>query len=208
MQSEFFIRFYRKALNRQMVGLPSQLGYQIVNDICKKPVKLSGGCCCEGAALALWTDKLPVSVRAHISNMQFTKDTYKDVFETADKYFLSSKQLPAAAAISSVPDSLDETLPAFNTQNQPQQVAAVANRGGRGRGNRGQNRGNRGGRGGQNRGQSNQQTNQAQGKPRGPRHHSSPPDQCCERHFKHGDQAWFCVAPLTCPWVNKVQARP
>ena len=26
---------YKKALQRQLVGLPSQLGYQIVNDVCK-----------------------------------------------------------------------------------------------------------------------------------------------------------------------------
>ena len=27
---------YRKALGRTMTGLPSQLGYQVINDICKK----------------------------------------------------------------------------------------------------------------------------------------------------------------------------
>ena len=32
---------YRKALTRTMVGLPSQLGYQIVDDVCKKATKLS-----------------------------------------------------------------------------------------------------------------------------------------------------------------------
>ena len=65
---------YRKALTRQMVGLPSQLGYQIVNDVCKKSSKLSG-CCCEAAVLALWEMKLPLNIRAHISNMTFSKDT-------------------------------------------------------------------------------------------------------------------------------------
>ena len=58
---------YQKALTRTMVGLPSQLGYQILNDICKKPKKLDG-CCCAGATLALWSLQLPVSIRAHISH--------------------------------------------------------------------------------------------------------------------------------------------
>ena len=39
---------YRKALSRTMTGLPSQLGAQIVEDVCKKPSKLEG-CCCAGA---------------------------------------------------------------------------------------------------------------------------------------------------------------
>ena len=43
---------YKKSLSRQLVGLPSQLGYQIVNDVCKKPSKLNG-CCCDGAVLAI-----------------------------------------------------------------------------------------------------------------------------------------------------------
>ena len=36
---------YRRALTRTMVGLPSQLGYQIVDDVCKKPSKMDGCCC-------------------------------------------------------------------------------------------------------------------------------------------------------------------
>ena len=111
---------YKKALTRQMTGLPSQLGYQIINDICKKSTKLSG-CCCEAAAMALWSMSLPVNIRAHISNMPFTKDTYKSVFEAADKVFLSAKQVTVAAmsvGSGSGSASLDETLPAFSTQNQ------------------------------------------------------------------------------------------
>ena len=65
---------YRRALTRTMAGLPSQLGYQIVDDVCRKPQKLVG-CCCAGAALALWTLQLPVNVRAHISNSVFNADT-------------------------------------------------------------------------------------------------------------------------------------
>ena len=43
---------YRKALTRTMTGLPSQLGSQIVDDVCKKAIKLDS-CCCAGAVLAL-----------------------------------------------------------------------------------------------------------------------------------------------------------
>ena len=71
---------YQKALQRTMTGLPSQLGYQIIDDICKKVKKLEG-CCCAGAAQALWTLQIPVNVRAHVSNMEFTVATYKSVFE-------------------------------------------------------------------------------------------------------------------------------
>ena len=75
-----------------MTGLPSQLGAQIIDDICKKNKKLEG-CFCDQAAFALWSLQLPVAVRSHISGMDFTKDTYKSVFEAADKFFKSSKQV-------------------------------------------------------------------------------------------------------------------
>ena len=75
-----------------MVGLPSQLGLQIIDDICQKPDKLSG-CCCDRAALAIWSQKLPVNIRAHISQKDFNKDTYKEVFEAADQVYLASRQV-------------------------------------------------------------------------------------------------------------------
>ena len=189
-----------------MTGLPSQLGYQIIGDICKKPTRLDG-CCCAGATLAIWSNQLPVNIRAHISNKPFSKDTFKEVFEAADRVYLSSKQVSVSAV------KLDETLPAFTQQNQPGQVAAIGrnrqNQGGQpssgtGRGatqnNRGRGRGgrnNRGGRGGT-----------AQSRPRGPRHSSMPPETCCDRHYVHGSDAWYCLAPLTCPWKDRCAQRP
>ena len=184
-----------------MSGLPSQLGYQIVNDVCKKAAKLNG-CCCAGAVLAIWSMKLPVGVLAHISNLEFNKDTFKEVFETADKVHQSSQQLRVEAV------SLDETQPAFDPQNQPE-VAAFTNKGqrpnrgggqsgsnGGARSNRGngraRGRGSRGGRG---------------GATRGPRHSSNPPESCCDRHYVHGASAWFCTKPLSCPWVSRVSER-
>ena len=197
---------YRKALSRTMVGLPSQLGYQIVDDICKKPQKLVG-CCCSAAALALWTDKLPVNVREHISNEDFSADTYKSVFNAADKVFLSGRPSQVAAV------NLDETQAAFSPHNQPSaEVAAISgknknNRGGsngRGSGRGGRNnRGNRGGRGGNSNGSGSSN--------RGTRHASVPDslaDKLCSRHYTHADQAWYCLAPTTCPWKNKCVSRP
>ena len=150
--------------------------------------------------------KLPVNIRAHISKMDFTHATYRDVFEAADQVFLSSRQVSVAAVTvnnGSGADALNETVAAFTVQNQPQ--VAAANRGRGQRGNR-RGRGQRGSRGSRGAGQSGGQPQQNTS--RGPRHHSMPPEACCDRHFKHGDQAWYCLAPLTCPWVTKVSAKP
>ena len=73
---------------------------------------------------ALWQLQLPVGVRAHVSNMEFSQATYKQVFEAADKVYLSSKQVSVAAMASSVAavsvgDELNETQAAFIPQNQP-----------------------------------------------------------------------------------------
>ena len=186
-----------------MVGLPSQLGLQIVNDICKKPVKLDG-CCCEGAALALWSLQLPSNIRAHVSGKPFTKDTYKEVFQAADEVYLSSKQVTVAALMTEKRSTnLNETQPAFSQQNQPVVAAVAANRGGGARS--GTNRGGNSGRGGRNRGRGRGGSgNQS----RGPRHSSNPPDSCCDRHFRHGADAWYCLLPLSCPWASKVTAKP
>ena len=202
---------YCKALSRSMVGLPSQLGAQIIEDICRKPKKLEG-CCCAGAAFALWSLQIPVNIRAHVSNMDFTSATYKDVFQTADKVYLSSKQVSVAAMSRSAPPSsasaasgaLDETLPAFHSHNQ--EVAAIGQKGqGKNKNNRNNKNKGQGGQGGQG-GQSGQE-NQSK-----PKKHSSVPDkladQMCSRHYRHGASAWFCVAPLTCPWSSKVAPRP
>ena len=185
---------YRKALTRTMVGLPSQLGLQIVNDVCKKSKKLDG-CCCSAAVLALWSLQLPVNVRAHISNETFDKDTYRRVFEAADQVFLSSKQVTVAAVAR--PVSMDETLPAFSEHNQPQ-VAAVKSQNNK---NQGQGKGQK-----KNKNKKGQ-NGQGQSKPRGPRHASMPPESCCDRHYVHGDQAWYCLAPTTCPWVSRITPR-
>ena len=199
---------YCKALTRTMVGLPSQLGNQIVDDVCKKAVKLSG-CCCASAVEALWQLQLPVGVRAHVSNMEFSKDTYKQVFEAADKVYLSSRQVSVAAMASSVAavsvDNLDETQAAFTTQNQPQVAAFGKGASGSGRGGRNRNNKNKN----QNSGSKPQgATDKDKDKTRGKKHSSNPPDSVCSRHYRYGPESWYCVAPTTCPWKDKVASRP
>ena len=185
---------YKVALTRTMTGLPSQLGHQIVQDICKKSKKLEG-CCCDAATFALWSIQLPVNIRAHISNMTFNSTTYKDVFEQADKVYLSAKQISVAAlALQGGQADLDETQPAFLAQNQPQEVAAMKSQPAKNKKNK--NNKNKG------KGQG-----QGQKKPRGPRHSSSPPESCCDRHYVHGPDAWYCLQPTTCPWVNRITPK-
>ena len=173
---------YCKALSRTMVGLPSQLGNQLVDDVCKKANKLSG-CCCASAVEALWQLQLPVGIRAHVSNMEFSHATYKQVFEAADKVYMSSKQV-SVAALKVAAVSLDETQAAFEVQNQPvAEVAAIKNQ----------------------KKNKNQKNNKGQ-KPRGQKHSSVPDNlanKMCDRHFRHGARAWYCLSPDSCPWKNK-----
>ena len=200
---------YLKALSRTMTGLPSQLGKQIINDICRKSTKLEG-CCCAQAALAIWSNALPVNIRAHISNMDFTKETYKGIFEAADSIYLSTKQVNVAAMAAAA--NPDETLPAFDPQNQPQ-VAAVASRGGKKNKGRGGQRGgssNRGSGSGRGGGGGNSSNRGGGARARGPKHSSIPDsqaDKMCDRHYVHGEDAWYCVKPLSCPWKDKVTPR-
>ena len=182
---------YCKALTRTMVGLPSQLGNQIVDDVCKKANKLEG-CCCAAAVEALWQLQLPVSVRAHVSNMEFNHATFKDVFEAADKVFMSAKQVSVAAlAIAAV--DLDETQSAFTSQNQPgAEVAAFA------KGQSGKNK-------------KNKKNQNNKNKSRGQKHSSVPDgqaDKMCDRHYRHGASAWYCLSPDSCPWASKVTPKP
>ena len=199
---------YHRALSRTMVGLPSQLGAQLVDDVCKKPKKFVG-CCCPGHVQALWLLQLPINVRSHISNMPFTKDTYKEVFEAADKCYMSAQQVSVAALSATVGSAsgssaaatgLDETLPAFQSHNQ-QQVAAF------GQNNKNKGQGQKKNKNNKNKGQGQAQS----GRSRGQKHSSIPDniaEKMCDRHYRHGDSAWYCVAPLTCPWATKVSSRP
>ena len=147
-------------------------------------------CCCAKAVRALWTIQLPLQVRSHVADMAFNKDTYKTVFASADKVYLSTKSTEVSAGVAAIsaPQPVDEVA-AVRGQRQ--------NRGGRGRGN---------GRGGSssNRGGSSNQNNS--NPPRRPK--PTVPDGCCSNHKKWASDAWFCLEPLTCPLVNKCSAKP
>ena len=200
---------YCRALSRVLVGLPSQLGAQLIDDVCKKAKKFDN-CCCAGHVHALWSQKLPVNVRAHISNMPFTKDTYKEVFQAADKVFLAAKQVSVAAfghasqsaEGAAATQGLDETLPAFLSHNQEVAAFGQSNKNNKGQGQSQKNKNK-----GQN-GQNNKNKNNKGHVNTGQRHSSNPPDGVCSRHFRHGDTSWFCTAPLTCPWASKLAPRP
>ena len=69
--------------NRVLSGKPSQLGKKLIDDICPGDVKLQG-CHCAKTVLAMFRGQLPVVIRNHISEMTFSKDTYKAVFAKAD----------------------------------------------------------------------------------------------------------------------------
>ena len=202
---------FKKALSRVLTGLPSQLGQQLINDICKNSVKLSCGCCAN-AVYTLWTLQLPLTVRSQISNMKFDRNTYHAVFQAADNIFLSTRAPEMSASVAAV-----VSVPKASSAGAvSEEVGAV------GSGNRGGARGNRNGRGrNQNRNAQNARSGTGGGgssggsnasgnapKGRGTRHASGPPSSCCDNHYRWGADSWFCLAPLSCPWKDKIGTRP
>ena len=195
---------FERALNRVMVGKPSQLARKLVEDVCRK--KLKDCPCCPSNVSALWKRHLSSAVRAGIAHMEFSQANFNAIIELADKIHDNTTTAPAVAAVrTSAPQpSLDETQPAIPYANP--EVAAIrgSNRGGRGRGRGGRN--NRGGRGGQSGGQ-------AQGQaPRhkGPKHPDLPAGDWkgCQMHFKWGKSVFFCTEPSTCPWKDITAPKP
>ena len=202
---------FKKALGRVLIGLPSQLGKQIVDDICDRPIKLRG-CCCAKAANALWTAQLPVNINEHVSNMDFNDRTYLDVFDAADKVYLSSKTITSVAAIVagrhpglSIAEGEDSPLNTAMTE-----VAALTKKKNKNNKNQNQNQNGQNKNDQKSKPQKGQQSEQGQSQKghKGPRHSSNPPHTCCDVHFVHGDGAWFCGNPTKCPWKDRVVERP
>ena len=185
---------YKKALGRVLVGLPSQLGKQLVDDVCDRPIKLRG-CCCHKAVNALWSNQLPVNICQHISNYDFNSDTYLDVFEAADKVYLSSRNVTSVAALTSAAAApgfsinASENNPLNTAFSEKQQVSAVSKPPKKPK-------------------KEKKNKNQGQQGRKGPRHSSNPPHTCCDNHFVHGAESWFCQKPLSCPWKDKVVEKP
>ena len=102
----------------------------------------------------------------------------------------------------------------YSFQSHNQEVAAIGQGKGQGRNRNNRNNRNRGqgGQSGQSQGgQSGQSGQENKNQSKGQKHSSVPDklaDQMCTRHYRHGASAWFCVAPLTCPWSSKVAPRP
>ena len=199
---------YKKALGRVLTGLPSQLGQQLLHDVCSKPQKLSCGCCAK-AVRTLWSLQLPVAVRSHISGMEFNVNTYRQVFEAADKVFLSTKHTDVSAGVAAVKLAANTNTDS-STEVSASQVAALKPTKRKNKKNKNKNQsGTNGGGGTSNSNNSSASSNSgASSSGRGPRHHSSPPSSCCDNHYKWGPDSWFCLEPLSCPWKNKVTAKP
>ena len=77
---------YIRAKNRVLSGKPSQLGKALINDICTCQVKLQSGCCAK-IIWVMYREALPVVIRNHIAELQFNKDTYRQIFQKSDQIF-------------------------------------------------------------------------------------------------------------------------
>ena len=187
---------FDKAIARVMTGTPSQLGRQILNDICPA-VKPLEGCHCEDTVLGIWRRSLPQVVRCAIADMEFNKSTYQAVFDKADDVWASNRaSTTVVAALSKA------SIAANGAEATTDQVAAVqASKNGR--------RNNKPPRGGAGGGSGSAGGGANQAKPnRGPRHPDLPPPGSCGLHWKFGKAAWKCADRHNCPWRNYESPRP
>ena len=175
---------FKKALGRVLVGLPSQLGQQLINDICGKQQKLVG-CCCAKAVYTLWCLQLPLNLRSQIADKPFNHATYEEVFQSADKIFLSTQTTDMAASVAAIVAPV--------TANSPKaagaaEVSAVKSskppKSGKPNNNSNSN-------------------SSGSSKPR-----PSVPDGCCSNHKKWAGNAWFCLDPTKCPMATQNVPRP
>ena len=185
-----------RALSRVMVGRPSQLAKQLMDDLCKcRPVLKTT--CCQNMIFGLWRRQLSTAVRNSVAGMSFDQNSYQAVLDHADQVHYSNKfdnpSKASVAAISVESSSEEVSVAAISTKNR--------GRGGN-RGNRGRNRGGQTGGGNQS----------SQPKPaatvKGPRHPDGPPSGVCQIHHSYGKSAWWCLNPHSCPWKNYTTPRP
>ena len=188
---------FDKAISRVMTGSPSQLGKQILNDICPQNKPLTG-CHCADTVLGIWRRSLPQAVRNQIADMEFSAATYNAVFDKADSVWSANKASTSVVA----------TLNKASSNTQDPEVAAVTttkknkkpkgNRGGGGGSGNGSNQKGAGGGGGAS----------SSGTNRGPRHPDNPPPGSCGVHWKFGKAAFFCADRHNCPWRNFENPQP
>ena len=201
-----------RALNRVLVGKPSQLARALVSDICKQNPKLECPCC-PAVVGTLWKRQLSSAVRAGIAHSKFNKENFNEIVQLADDIHADTAPASAAASVAAVRQNLDETQPAIP---YPTQVAAVRG-GGNFRGNRGGNSGGRGQSrgGGNNRGGGGASGGSGRGggngsRFRGTKHPDLPQGEWkgCAMHFRWGRGAFFCAQPSTCPWRDITTPKP
>ena len=185
---------FKKALSRVLVALPSQLGATLINDICDQPTKLEG-CCCAKIVRTLWTMQLPLGVRSFVANMDFTAQNYNDVFQAADKVFLSTKDTEVSPAVAAV--TLKDKK--SGGANPSPEVAAVQPSKNKGGGSSGNNKAGK---------PNSSSSSSSSSNRRGKKHSSNPPSSVCDNHYKFGDQSWHCLSPFTCPWKDRCVRRP
>ena len=174
---------FDKAISRVMNGTPSQLGRQIINDICPDVNPLVG-CHCADVVLGIWRRSLPQVVRNQIADMDFNSTTYAAIFDKADSVWTANSASTTAAA------ALEATVAAIGGRGSGRGGGRGGNRGGRG-----QSSGNRGG-GASAAGSS------------APRHNDNVPSNACNLHKKFGKAAWRCGDRHTCPWRDFESPRP
>ena len=199
---------YVRAKNRVLIGKPSQLGKKLIDDICKKDKKLDG-CCCGNIVWAMFREQLPVVIRNHISEMKFSKDTYRAIFAKADQVWASNQaaEPTPSRSVAAV------TAPAPAAEGSSD-VAAVSFKNKGKNKNKNQNRPNQGqqnsqnrqvqGQAGKNKGQGQQNQGQNQGgQAQKPRHPTAKGENLCRIHTKWGVNATFCAAPWQCPMKDQ-----
>ena len=173
---------FKKALGRVLVGLPSQLGQQLINDICNKPVKLVG-CCCAKAVYTLWCLQLPLNLRSQIADKPFDHTTYEEVFKSADKIYLSTQSTDMSASVAAIVAPVTASPPQAAGAAE---VSAVKS-----------SKPPKPGKSNKN------PSSNSNSKPR-----PSVPDGCCSNHKKWAANAWFCLDPTKCPMATQNVPRP
>ena len=89
---------FDKAISRVMTGTPSQLGRQILNDVCPGINPLTG-CHCADMVLGVWRRNLPSVVRNAVADMDFNANTFAAVLDRADKTWSSNNASTPVASL-------------------------------------------------------------------------------------------------------------
>ena len=190
---------YLRAKNRRLTGKPSQLGKALIDDICHGEKKLDG-CCCAKIVWAMFREELPVVIRNHISEMTFSKDTYKQVFARADQVYASNQApephpRPTVAAVKSESTSNPEVAAVNfrprknkkNNQNASQKKP--------------QESGSSSPSSAPSSSSSSSNSSNPPTKPKGTRHPTAKgkDENLCRIHYQWGINGTYCAAPWKCP---------